>query len=112
MSYQPYQPMGNRKEVSAERMRDILQKHAPNVFKAGESPKEKSEPKKGARKELHWKQIDKYVMQSIDGKWRVVKVFLGGKPEYELYAFTSMGWEIKKLHFESFDAARAAIGPQ
>jgi hypothetical protein len=108
MSHQPYQPMGLPKEVSHERMVKILEKHCPGGFKAAQSPKEKAQVEK-SEKPIEWKRIDKYVMQSSDGKWRVVKVILGGKPDYELYAFTPKGWEPKRFHLESFEAAKACL---
>ena len=109
MSYEPYSPMHSPKDVSFDRMREILERHVPGGFKAGQSPKAKPLEADVPRGTLKWKRVDTMAMESEDGLYRVVKIVLGGKPEYELYKRTARGWEFKRLHLESFEAAKAAI---
>lgn len=95
----PYDPIGKRKEVTQERMREILARRAPQAIAA-------PPPKR-----MKWRTVDENIAESNFG-YRVLRCTADGKPTGRFIAFRGKTTDLRSPlvlgGYDSWEDARTA----
>jgi hypothetical protein len=107
--YQPMHPP--RKEVSMERMQEILRKHAEPTLKVSrETIPETTQPPKPVAPPLEWerpKSRDQMALMTKCGRYTCCKIVLNKRVTYECWALVPGVWFTQvAIGLPSFDAAK------
>lgn len=93
-------------ENALDRMWKTLEKHS------AVGPRPETSPSKPPSEPLAWKaplHRDQQYRESVNGRYRIAKIILGGKPAYEVYRMPPSGdwWFCVAAGRPSFDDAKA-----
>lgn len=108
-----YQPMGVRKEVSPERMNEILEKHAQRTGTSVPQPKAQAvvenPPAPGVQSGLEWCKPEKGAtgVRTVCGRYSCSKVTINGKATYEVWRLVPDVWfRHIAVGLDSFESAK------